>query len=161
MPASAPYRGCTGNTLHVICSGTLKAKRKPSGVWRKRRVQKSTGGELVEREIAADRGKRLGVFFQAIGLECLAREFAAREIPFAAVDLAKPALVLPGTAADVDVLRRKTAQTGGQRVAVEVTGLVEERTYHAAAARKKNGSAPASINPAGVMRTSTGAAPLA
>ena len=61
------------------------------------------GGELVEGEVAAHRGKGLGVLAQALGLEQLSRKSAARQIVAAAVDLPKPAFVLPGAAADVDM----------------------------------------------------------
>src|ERR1017187_859189 len=56
-------------------------------------------GELVEGEIAAHGGERLGVLAQALGLERRLGEAAARKVPLARVYLPNPALVLPGTAA--------------------------------------------------------------
>jgi hypothetical protein len=58
-PRSVTHMG--GNTLQVICSGTLKANRKSSGVASKRFLPKIPGWELVEREIAAHRRERVRV----------------------------------------------------------------------------------------------------
>src|ERR1022692_4067373 len=93
-------------------------------------------GELVEREIAADRRENLAVFPQALGLEELLGEAPARQVAFAAVDLPQPALVLPGTAADVDVLRGQLAQPLRQTLARERVRIFEQPAYHACAARK-------------------------
>jgi hypothetical protein len=49
---------------------------------------------LVEAEVAADSGERLGVFAEAFGLELLARETVAGQVAVAVVDAADPALVL-------------------------------------------------------------------
>src|ERR1019366_1198186 len=107
------------------------------------------GGELIEGEIAADRGEDLAVFAQALGLEELLGEAPARQVAFAPVDLPQPALVLPGTAADPDVPRRQLAQPVRQVVARERFRFFEEWTYHARTARNQYGSAPASVNPEG------------
>src|ERR1035437_3874312 len=93
-------------------------------------------GELVEGKIAADRREDLAVFPQALGLEELPGEAAARQVAFAAVDLPQPALVLPGTAANVDVLRGQLAQLVRQAVARERQRIFEPPAYHACAARK-------------------------
>jgi hypothetical protein len=92
-------------------------------------------GELVEGEIAADGGEYLAVFAQALGLEEPLGEASAREVAFAAIDLPEPAFVLPGTAADQDVLRRQLTEPVRQKVAREGIRFFEERTYHDCAAR--------------------------
>ena len=91
---------------------------------------------MIEREIAADDGKGFRVLAEAFGFEPFPREPPARQIAIARVDLAKPAFILPGTAADENVLRRQRLQTRGKPSPVEAARLVEERTYHAWQARK-------------------------
>jgi hypothetical protein len=60
--------------------------------------------ELVERQVTADRRKRLGIFRQAVFLELGFGELAARQVAILAVDAAAPALVLPRAGAEVDTL---------------------------------------------------------
>src|SRR5579871_488279 len=93
------------------------------------------GGELVKREIAAHGWERFGVLAQALGLETLTGKLAARQIALARINLAEPALVLPGTAADINVLGSERAEPRREGVPVEGAGLLEQRTYHARAAR--------------------------
>ena len=93
-------------------------------------------GELVESEIAAHRGKCFGVFPQALGFEQPPREAAARQIPFARIDLAQPALILPRASADIDILCGQLTQLLGQPIAVKTSGFVEQRVYHACEKRK-------------------------
>src|ERR1019366_9775960 len=90
--------------------------------------------ELVESEIAADRRENLAVFPQALGLEELLGEAPARQVAFAAVDLPQPALVLPGTAADVDVPRGKLTQPVRQAARRKRIRFLKERPYHDCAA---------------------------
>src|SRR5262249_61479997 len=67
-------------------------------------------GELVEGEVAADGGKRRGVFGQARLLEFLLRVLAPRLVAFLAVDRPEPALVFPGAGAEIDALVGQRAQ---------------------------------------------------
>ena len=99
-------------------------------------VPEFRGGELVKSEIAADRRENLAVLAQALGFESLFGETSARQVAVPAVDLSQPALVLPGTAADVDILRGQLSQTLRQVVARERVRFLEKRTYHDCAARK-------------------------
>ncbi len=94
------------------------------------------GGELVKGEIAAHRRENLAVLSQTLGLENFLGEASARQVAIPAVDLPQPALVLPGTAADVDVLRRELTQSLGEVLARERVRFFEKRTYHDCAARK-------------------------
>src|SRR5258706_7679799 len=66
--------------------------------------------KLIKREIAADGRKCLRILLQASVVEQLLREAPARQIIRAAVNLAQPAFVLPGAAADVDVPQRQLFQ---------------------------------------------------
>ena len=72
-----------------MSSGTLRPKRKPSGVASNSSAQYSLAGELVEREVAADGREGLGVFGQAILLELRLRELAPREVAILAVDASR------------------------------------------------------------------------
>src|ERR1039458_6489570 len=86
-------------------------------------------GELVEGEIAAHGGERLGVLAQALGLERRLGEAPARKVPLARVYLPDPALVLPGAAAYENALRGQRPQAHGQAIAVERAGILEQRAY--------------------------------
>ena len=104
--------GAMGNTLQVICSGTLKAKRKCSGACANSLLQNSCGGELVEGEIAADGGEDFAYSRRHSASKSFLGEASARQVALAAVDLSEPAFVLPGTAADVDILRGQAGAGG-------------------------------------------------
>src|SRR5579871_3552776 len=75
--------------------------------------------KLIKGEIAANGGKRLGVFLQTGFVEGFLREAAAGKIPGAAVNLAEPPFILPGTAADVDVAAGESFEARRELVAVE------------------------------------------
>src|SRR5512133_2139219 len=91
----------------------LKIRRRqakePGPIFRRRK--------LVEGEVAADDREGQGIFLQAGGFEELPRKAAARQIVAAAVDLPEPALILPGTAAQVNALGRERPQPVGEGLA--------------------------------------------
>src|SRR5262249_25957558 len=87
--------------------GNLEGELK---LWRRLRKQpapKLFGRKLVECEISAHNRKCFRVFAQAIPFERLPRKSPPRKIPFARVNLAQPSFVLPGAAADINVLPRQ------------------------------------------------------
>ena len=90
-------------------------------------------GELVECEVAAHGGEGFGVLVQALALKEPGREVPARQITLARVNLPQPALILPGAAADQNVLRGKRTQAPSETGAVEAGRVLEQRPYHARA----------------------------
>ena len=122
--------------MHVICSGHFEGEPKVFRRLTEQLAPEFFGGELVEREVAADGGENLGVFAQALRLEELLREAPARQVAIAAVDLPEPAFVLPGTAADVDMLcgaaaRRRSARSfarGSASTGLRIAGLPRLRS---------------------------------
>jgi hypothetical protein len=93
-------------------------------------------GELVEGEIAADRGEDFGVLAEAFLLEQFLREAAAGEVSVAMIDLVQPAFVFPGAAPDEDIALGERAKAMRKVVARKIVRFVEERAYHACIARK-------------------------
>ena len=79
-PARFPYLACFGQVSTVMSSGTLKPKMKSLG----RRVEQLRpvllARELVERQVAADRRERLGIFGQAVFLELGFGELAPGDV---------------------------------------------------------------------------------
>src|SRR5688572_2134517 len=58
--------------------------------------------ELIETEVTAHRGERLGVLANALSLELLSGELLAGEVAIGGVDASEPSFVLPGRRAEVD-----------------------------------------------------------
>ena|SRR5437667_11392058 len=104
----------------------FERKSKPWGCLRKQLTPEFLRGELIKSEIAAHRGKSLGVLFQACGIEQFFRKASARQVIAARIDLAEPAFVLPRTAADVNVPCGEFRKPAGKRVAVERGRLVKQ-----------------------------------
>jgi hypothetical protein len=112
--------------------GEAEALRRP----REELLPEVLGGELIEREVSAHRGEDLRVLTQALGLELFFGEAAAGEIALPAINLSEPPLILPGAAADIDIVGGQVTEAIRQVVAGKRIGIFEERTYHACAARK-------------------------
>ncbi len=72
------------------------------------------GRELIERKIPAHCRKRFGVLGQAGVVEFLLGELAPCLVALGAIDRPQPALVLPGTRAEVDTLGGQGPKLGGQ-----------------------------------------------
>src|SRR6185312_16508290 len=76
-------------------------------------------GNRVEREVAADDGKRFCVLQYAFLVEFLLREFAAREIPLRSIDLSQPSFVPPRAGADEDFLVGQGADSCSKALPIE------------------------------------------